>query len=195
MKKFSLFSVLFLLVALVGCASDPYRSVCQVRVGDGQGSGTLIAVDGERALVLTCEHVARKEGNSATLTWCSGEVTEGEVLYVVPGDTYQDDLAVILCESPAGIDPLPIAAFHPSDGPFTTVGYRFGEFYESVAETGTESDSIITFDQPYIGGMSGGPVLNKDGHVVGVGVGSNRKNVSVATDGATLAELSELLTE
>lgn len=155
-----------------------------------QGSGTLVAVNGNTGLILSCRHVAAKEGNSCTVVWPStGEKVDGTVIEVVnaTGD-YQSDLSFIICKAPDGIDPVPIEKFDPVDGPFTCLGYRGEDFYVSVSETAEAQGSQIRLSAPLIGGMSGGGCFNCRGHLVGVGVGST-STWSIAADGEFLEAL------
>ena len=183
------------LVALLicGCDYDPRSAVCQVVVDlpgsdDSQGSGTLVAVNGKRGLVLTCRHVAEQVGNTVMLTWPNGQSTIGVVYKIVPGNDYRTDQALVVCERPNGVKPLPVGKFDPTAGPIVSVGWRSGEFYEAVAFDARESDGLIESNQPFIGGMSGGPTL-QNGVVVGVAVGSNRKDYSVSSNGDALVQL------
>ena len=59
---------LILCVLFCGCASsDSDRAVCQIRMPECQGSGTLIAVHGNVGLVLSCRHVCERIGNTCQL--------------------------------------------------------------------------------------------------------------------------------
>jgi hypothetical protein len=61
--------------------------------------------------------------------------------------------------------------------------------YESIALSGTESGGLITLNEPFVKGMSGGPVLDRYDRVVGVVVGSDLVTYGVAADGPYLASL------
>lgn len=179
---------------LSGCGHDPYRAVCQVCVNDGmwgsEGSGTLVAANGVQGIVLTCRHVAGQEGNLVTLKWLNADdqVTRGIVIEVTEGSDFRTDQALILTTLPEGVDPLPVGEFDPSGGPLVSVGWRDGDFYETVAYDAREEDGLLKTNQPLIGGMSGGPSL-QDGVVVGVAVGSNRRDYSITSNGENLKSL------
>jgi len=182
------------MICMSGCGHDPYRAVCQLRVNDGmwgtEGSGTLIAANSCNGIVLTCRHVAQKEGNLVTLKWLNADdqVTKGTVLEVLEGDDFQTDQALILTPLPEGVRPLPVGEFDPAAGPLVSVGWRDGDFYESVAFDAFEEGGVIKTNQPFIGGMSGGPSL-QNGNVVGVAVGSNRTDSSITSNGEHLKAL------
>lgn len=192
-KTYPYFVVLVLL-AVVGCApSLPYDAVCQVNMIDCSGSGALIGVNDDRALVLTCRHVGESVGRECELLWlATGEVTVGRVVAVIPGDSFNNDLALIECVRPKGIEPAEIAQFDPANGPFYTLGYRKRELYLSIARDASENDSLIKLSAPLIGGISGGPCCDRFGRIVGVGVGTARYgDWAVASDGKYLIDLIE----
>lgn len=155
-----------------------------------QGSGTLVASNGDRGLILTCRHVAEQVGKQCVVTWeATGEKADGEVIDVVNATKgYESDLGLVVCRLPQGISPVEIAKFDPANGPFTCLGYRGGEFYVSISRHGTEKDGLIRLSAPLIGGMSGGPCFDRYNRLVGVGVGSTTTD-SVAADGEYLREL------
>lgn len=188
------FSVLILL-ALVGCSTDPtpYDAVCQINMADCSGSGALIGVSGDRALVLTCRHVAETVGRDCELLWlATGEVTLGRVIQVIPGDSFNNDLALIDCVRPQGIDPAQVAKFDSKNGPFTTLGYRRREMYMSISTNAKEDSGLVRLSAPLIGGISGGPCCDRFGRIVGVGVGTSKlEPSSVAADGKYLIDLIE----
>lgn len=178
-------------LALAGCASHlPTEAVCQINMSGWQGSGTLVAVNGDRALVLTCRHVAQSAGTKCVILWpATGEESDGTVLDVIKDTTeFNSDLAFVICRAPQHIQPVIIAKFDPANTPFTCLGYRSKEFYISIARHGTEQDGAIRLSAPLIGGISGGPCLDRNNHLVGVGVGST-ETYSLAADGAYLREL------
>lgn len=177
--------------AVVPCGfagPHPYSAIAQIQVGGGQGSGTLIAISDGKALVLSCRHVAQSAGAGCKLSWlgAGNQVTSGDVLTVVPGSTFNDDLSLIVCDSPEGVEPIVIAKFDPANGPWVGVGWRRGQFYETVCDEAEEKDGLIKFNAPLIGGMSGGALLDNNGHVVGVTVGSDMSTYGVAADGLYL---------
>jgi hypothetical protein len=177
-----------------GCGHDPYRAVAQLYVNDGmwgtEGSGTLIRSSGVQGIVLTCRHVAQREGNLVKLKWFNAgdQETKGIVIEVLEGGDFTNDQALILCVLPEGIEPAPVGEFDPAGGPLVSVGWRDGDFYESVGFDPYEDGGVIKTNQPFIGGMSGGPSF-QNGAVVGVAVGSNRKDYSVTSNGEHLKSL------
>lgn len=169
-----------LALLLVGCAQQPpYDAVCAIAMGDGTGgSGTLVGVSGDAALVLTCRHVASND-DEAELTWRSGFVSKGFVLEVLaPAGLYpiRNDLALIVCDRPPGIDPVRMAKFDPQNAPFTSIGFRRKHLYISNAQSGHEVDKapgLLKFSAPAVPGMSGGGTFDRNGNLVGVCVGGD----------------------
>lgn len=182
------------IVLCSGCSalrSDPYRSVCQIRVSGGQGSGTLIGVADNQGLVLTARHVAVRIDATATLDWfyAGNQHTTGVVAAISPGDTLATDMALVVCSLPDDVAPLSVARFDPNNGPWRCFGFKGDVPWETVALGAREHDGIIELDQPFTQGMSGGPVLDRDDNVVGIVVASDMESIGIASDGKTLAVL------
>lgn len=181
------------LVLFAGCqySNDPYQSVCQITTDGGQGSGTLVAVSGGKALILTCRHVANSVETDVKVQWLAAgnQESAGKVVSVVNGNEFNNDLAVVIADAPKGVQPVPVSEFNQQHGPFRCVGFRRGVMYESLAMSAYEKNGLITLSEPFIGGMSGGPVFDRFGHVVGVVVGSDMKTFGVAANGHYLKQL------
>jgi len=170
------------------------------------GSGTLVGVAGDAALVLTCRHVTEREGYACELFWRNGEKTNGWVASVpapVQGNEFSNDLALVICERPKGVKPVPVVKFNPDDGPFYSIGYRRGELLMAVSRTAKEpGDGLIRMSAPILPGLSGGLTCNRFGQQVGVCVGGEfdqdiEGNIiwigdqSVSADGEHLTKLLE----
>jgi S1-C subfamily serine protease len=170
---------------------SPYNSICQIRVGGGQGSGTLIAIKDGKALILTCRHVAQDVDAAAKLEWlgAGGQVTTGNVLAIVNGSEFNSDLALIVCDAPDGLQPVRVAKFDPTNGPWHGVGWRGGQMYETFTNEATDVDGAINFNSTLIGGQSGGALLDRNGCLVGVTVASDFKTMGIASDGRYLSQL------
>jgi hypothetical protein len=149
---------------------NSWAAACKVSVNIGRrfeagGSGTLIATDGQHALVLTVAHVAEKVGSRVTCQWGSQKVT-GHVAAVHP----TADLALLLVNAPAGIKPVPIALPTADTDPLylagypgydrNTLRYQRGNFVDL-------DDEDLKVDCRPEKGMSGGPAYDKYGRVVG----------------------------
>lgn len=189
-------SLLLLALLFTGCIKqNPYKAVCRIKLNGYQGSGTLIRVSGDKALVLSCRHVGQKAGNACTVDWPStGESTQGLVVLVVPGNSFDSDLSLIVCERPAGIEPAEVGKFSEADGPWTAAGYVGSSFYESFTFTAEEKGTgAIKVEAPYMHGMSGGPEFDGRGKIVGVVVGSDLHTYGLAADGKYLQDLMEIL--
>lgn len=179
-------------LALCGFTNQsPYNSICQITVGGGQGSGTLIAISDGQALILCCRHVAEHVDAAAKIEWLAADrqMTVGSVIAIVPGTTFNNDLSLIVGDAPKGIQPVRIAKFDPLNGPWRCVGFRGGNMYEAIADEASENDSVIKFNSPLVQGQSGGAILDRNDCVVGVTVGSDLETYGLAADGKYLATL------
>jgi hypothetical protein len=174
----------------VPASFKPYAPICHIRNGNISGSGTLIATrpDGS-ALVLSCRHVNQQVGNVVEISWplAGGQTSPGVVWDVIPGDGFDTDIALVICEAPIGVSPVSVAKFDPRDGGYVAAGWRDGMLRVApwpLAEL--RGQSLIWCNTPYIGGMSGGALFNRKGELVGVVVASDRVTWGVSVDGPLL---------
>lgn len=194
MKKLLLW---FALVLCLASAAHSYpvefNAVCQVET-TVSGSGTLIATNDTKGLILTCRHVAREQGAPAEFRWlvAGGQVTYGRILTVVPNSTnvqWETDLALAVCKKPKGVKPVHFAQFDPSEGPWFGAGYP-GGFVITISRHCEYEHGVLIFDQPFIPGQSGGPVFNRKGELVAVVVAySPVEHIGLACDGQYLQKL------
>lgn len=155
-----------------------YQAVCRLNVPGGTGSGTLIAVRGNRALVLSCRHVCRNVGDMVFCSWIGGQITVGYIVHVIPRRHYgvniefDTDLALVVCQRPKGIRPIKIARYKAYNSPFTAVGWRKGQLRVANCRTARyQSNGLILTDCPFISGMSGGALFDRRGRLIAVAVG------------------------
>jgi hypothetical protein len=167
-----------------------YKAICHIDVGWGSGSGTLIGTreDGA-ALVLSCRHVNQKVGQVVTVTWplAGGQQSAGVVYEVIPGNGFDTDLALVVCQRPVAVDPVKVTGFDPTAGPFVAAGWRDNRLRVAVADVAAlRSQALIWMPTPFIGGMSGGALFNRKGEQVAVVVASDRVTWGVSCDGPLL---------
>jgi serine protease Do len=143
-------------------------SVVGVRVGAGQGSGVIISADG---YVLTAAHVSGPAGRKVSIVLSDGREVKGETL----GGNTKIDAGLIKIKDKG---PWPfvtmgesadlqrgvwcIAIGHPN-------GYVKGR--PPVVRLGRILDNLkalIRTDCTLVGGDSGGPLFDMDGHVIGI---------------------------
>ena len=171
--------------------SHPWAAACKVTVNlraglANGGSGTLIGVTENEALVLTVSHVAERVGQTATCQF-SDQKVHGYVLATHP----TADLALILIERPDGVNPVVVANANRDSGPFYLVGYpgydrdtmryQIGEYVDHDKET------LVVTSRPEKG-QSGGPAFNRYGQVVGA-ISAYGPRYGYVADGAALREL------
>lgn len=194
-----------LLVALVAQATSPYayiptpentpnrayqvaKAVCKLQADGWSGSGTLIATRGSKALVLSCRHVCPTVGMPIQVNWVlAGQSSMGQVVEVVAGDGFNNDLALVLCDRPTGITPLKVRPFCGQCGVWFGLGWRGDLFRLAIADNAAKyPDGRIHVNSPYVGGMSGGPLVDSRGVVVGVVVASDWDSLGICADGPWL---------
>lgn len=150
--------------------AHPWSAACKVTVNlranlANGGSGTLIGVTKNEALVLTVAHVAERVNQTATCQW-GDQKCHGYVLAVSP----TADLALILVQRPVGIAPVPVAHAEPENGPYYMAGFpgydRDTLRYQQGAYVDHDHDTLVITCRPEKG-MSGGPTFDRYGRVVG----------------------------
>ncbi len=144
---------------------------------DSTGSGVVID---ERGNIMTNLHVINST-DRWVVTFADGSKSDATVVTVQP----ENDLAVIRAKkTPNEIKPAALAStrdLHPGDM-VTAVGFPFGigpsvssgvvaglkrEFYDAESKKG-KLTNLIQFDAAVNPGNSGGPLVNRDGEVVGI---------------------------
>jgi serine protease DegQ len=146
---------------------------------DSIGSGVVITAKGD---ILTNLHVIRSTDRWVVTFW-DGSKSEASVVNIQP----ENDLAVIRAKTaPDDLKPATLAStggINPGD-PVVAVGFPFGlgpsvsagviaglkrEFVDSDRKEGdARLTNLIQFDAAVNPGNSGGPLVNRDGEVVGI---------------------------
>ena len=174
-------------------AYRPYQAICNIRYEGWSGSGVLIAThENGTALVLSCRHVNQKVGDVSTVTWplAGGQMSAGVVYEVIPGNGFDTDLALVVCQRPVSVNPVKVATFDPAAGPFVGAGWRDNRLRIAVADVAAlRGQSLIWMPSPFIGGQSGGCLFNRHGEQVAVVVASDRVTWGVSCDGPLLHAL------
>jgi hypothetical protein len=172
---------------------QPWAAACKVTVNlranlANGGSGTLIGVTQNEALVLTVAHVAERVNQTATCQW-GDQKCHGYVLAVSP----TADLALILVERPVDIAPVPVAHATPENGPYYMAGFpgydRDTLRYQRGNYADSDHDTLVITCRPEKG-MSGGPTFDRYGRVVGA-VSAYGPRYGYAGDGDALQALVE----
>jgi len=143
------------------------------------GSGVVISADGS---ILTSLHVV-EDAQEIRLTFADGSQTEGQII----ASQEENDIAVLL---PSTMPPLVVPAVLGNPGAMRVgdeafaVGNPFG-LYSSISagvisgfdrsfrppDSGKQLQNLIQIDAAVNPGNSGGPLLNRQGQVVGIVVG------------------------
>ena len=145
--------------------------VATVFAGGGHGSGFFISSDG---YLLTNYHVV-KDAKFVNVKLVTGREIIGEVIRKNPGR----DVALVQVEE-RGMTPLPLGTSIPAIGADVySIGSPLEEEYSSTVSKGIISGfrnrdgmSYIQSDVNLLPGNSGGPILDKNGSVIGIAVES-----------------------
>jgi S1-C subfamily serine protease len=155
------------------------KSVFTVQTETGLGSGFVAWTDGSASYLVTANHVVADQLGTGVQVYRKGAHWTGEIAGTDP----KHDLAVIRLEGqPAGAQPLWQEARRtlPKTGDqLLLVGSPYG-LYGTVT-TGIVSRvswKVIQTDAAANPGNSGGPALDKQGHVVGVLVAGGGENIN-----------------
>jgi S1-C subfamily serine protease len=162
-------------------ASRVLRSVFTVETENGIGSGFVAWRDGSGTYLVTANHVVEGQLGTGVTISRKGASWSGEISAVDP----KHDLAVIRIDArPAGARPLwqnPNGKRPRTGDQLLLVGSPYG-LYGTVT-TGIVSRvtrKVIQTDAAANPGNSGGPALDKQGHVVGVLVAGGGENINFA---------------
>jgi S1-C subfamily serine protease len=137
---------------------------------EGNKSGhfcTGFMVDAARGLILTAEHCVSKDNQGVFVDGLEAEVIKKN-----------HDLAVIKVE-PFSRPALDIETSSEIGDPVTAIGYGYGDLFRlkrsiagtEIADGKRKSDlecDLFALDGPVAPGMSGGPIINAKGKVIGI---------------------------
>jgi S1-C subfamily serine protease len=148
--------------------------------GNGRGAlGTGVVIS-DTGIILTCLHVVKNAARVRVIFVADGTESEAQVilrqpendLAVLRATTLPDDLkpATLIASSTVGVGDEVIAAGNPfglmnsaSAGIVSGKGRSF-----SSKESGVTLSNLIQFDAAVNPGNSGGPLVNRNGEVVGI---------------------------
>lgn len=159
---------------LTGCSDDtlaagtpvtpPLRSIVVVKNSIGHGTGMIIGP----GLVLTAYHVVRGKGRP-DVRFLNGHSNTGKVIWSEP----ERDLALVTVDIPQGhpaagldcADPIPgqhvVAVGHPKRSEWISASGH-------LPQTSNEHRLYTSLGFRVSRGVSGGPVFNDDGEVIGI---------------------------
>lgn len=132
--------------------------ICHVAGGYySYGSGTIVEDDGERAIVLTCEHTF-DEGNGTTFVYGSWGMAKSTERW---SDKHGADVSALIIPSP-GCKTVDIADSEQFEY-LTIAGYGPNGVYREARGSRQPQYSHLTVAAGAREGDSGGPMLNPDG--------------------------------
>jgi S1-C subfamily serine protease len=140
------------------------------------GSGTMAAIDGKNALVLTAGHLFEGKVGPITVEFPDGQLSGARILAV----DQKLDLAALWINAPKAIEPVPLGEHNPAVGQQVEIwGYGPQRFRSFVAQVSlplptqdNESRWLVAAQgvkdkQVTVPGDSGGPMISQ-GKLVGV---------------------------
>lgn len=170
------------------------RIICQEKDGVSFGSGSLIDVRGDQALVITNWHVVRDANPNSTYVFFADGFQTAATVVKADRDW---DLAALSIRKPPTATPIAISRTAPRAGDWLCIaGYGSGD-YRAAAGRCTQYVSPATnlpFEMVEIGaearqGDSGGPIFNEQGELAGVLFGSGQGTTSGSFCGRVLSFL------
>ena len=173
-------------VSSLGRNRPPHPAVVRVRADDkggtSFGSGTLVDIQSDYALVVTNWHVVRDATQNVTVTFPNGFQTAARVIRM----DKNWDLAALVVWNPGNVKPVQIAgnAPHPGDA-LTIAGYGSGHYRAAtgrctqyVAPGANFPYEMVEVSVEARHGDSGGPIFNDQGELAGVLFGASRGTTS-----------------
>ena len=174
--------VALFLLELLGAAAEGSEAasvarICVQRCSGGgcmrcYGSGTLVDVDGDAGIVVTCAHLFREGASRIQVAFDGSQAYDATLV----GRDEAFDLAALRIARPAA-EPIPIAGVGPQVGEtLRSCGYgqdgRYwcnqGRMLGYVRTTQTRTAETLELSGRARDGDSGGPVFNGSGELVGV---------------------------
>ncbi|HEU5170692.1 MAG TPA: serine protease [Gemmatimonadales bacterium] len=151
---------------------DAKRGVALIDTGGAQGTGFAVST----STVVTACHVVRGAASIQIKFWASGVQAAGRQLLC----NERHDIAVIGVAVPEGTAILPLAEGAPAQGqPIWVWGYPLGtriaaepSLAAGIVSAAGVAEGTFALDVSSAPGSSGGPVLNEQGQVVGVLLGT-----------------------
>jgi hypothetical protein len=149
---------------------SPWETIanqCVVRIASG-GSGTVVSPDG---LIVTADHVLPVNVSRVDIAFVDGRVKSA----LVVARSKRFDVGVLKIEVER---PIPFVKLGDrrvdTDEPAWVIGYGGGRSEPAIRQVRTVQyvlDELITTWNKVIGGDSGGPVIDANGHLIGVLLG------------------------
>jgi hypothetical protein len=182
--------------------AQPHPAVARIitpqRDGVALGSGTLVAVNETKGLVVTNYHVVEDAAGPITVAFPDGFRSAATVLKA----DRDWDLAALVIWRPS-VAPVPLASQSPRPGdPLTIAGYGSGDYRAAtgrctqyVSPGKNRPFEMVELGTPARQGDSGGPILNSRGELAGVLFGTDGGSTTGSYCGRVRSFLTSILGE
>jgi len=158
-------------------AASLFQSTVLIAKNGGQGSGTIIGP----GLVLTAYHVVRGKGQP-NVRFLAGPSHTGKVIWSEP----DRDLALVEVDIPKGYPIAPIECDELAPGQqVVTIGHplrsKWVAFHGPLPRAEARHKHFVSLGFTIGRGVSGGPVFNNQGQVVGISLAILARHPSAQT--------------
>ena len=151
-------------------AKNIQKSVVVINTDDAFGSGFVIGHKNNQTFILTNSHVVNNE-NNVLVSWSTGFEDIGQVVLDGKGESNANDLALLKVNGTHG-KPLGFRKNQPTIGSdVIAIGSPQGldyTFTKGIISNFRDDGKLIQTDAALNQGNSGGPLIDKNGCVVGV---------------------------
>lgn len=144
------------------------------------GTGTLVAMDGERGIVVSCAHLFREYTGRLTVSFADGQTRDARLLDV----DHEADLSA-LAIAPVGVSIVTVANQAPKVGDaLVSAGYgpngQYATSHGRALGYGSldgRTHDVLVMSGSARQGDSGGPIFNAQGELAGVLFGTDGRRV------------------
>lgn len=174
MSKF--LAILLLLVCSLSASAIPGVGVetqlCEVSTKLGEDTGYIVGANDKEVLCMTAAHSIDTFDKEVAVKWMDGAKKQGKIVAV----DREADLAAFTVSNSGIKNPVLLGDTNPTDGALNAVGFSAKGLFRVSGEYLDSFPGKFEFKGKALDKMSGGPVVNRNGIVVGQVVGTRKIN-------------------